>query len=115
MPWGLAIGDGGAGPTCILLQGFHIMSVTDKTQKTENPETTFAKPLDVVKDSDLSCQQKAKTLDTWEQDARELLIASSEGMTAPEEGDSPKDPNELQQVINAKDEIGENCKSKLPH
>lgn len=63
---------GGTGPTCILLQGFHIMSVTDKTQKTENPETTFAKPLDVVKDSDLSCQQKAKTLDTWEQDAREL-------------------------------------------
>lgn len=72
------------------------MSVTDKTQKTENPETTFAKPLDVVKDSDLSCQQKEKALETWEQGARELLIASSEGMTAPEEGDSPKDPNELQ-------------------
>jgi hypothetical protein len=91
------------------------MSVTDKTQKTENPETTFAKPLDVVKDSDLSCQQKAKTLDTWEQDARELLIASSEGMTAPEEGDSPKDQNELQQVANAKGELGEKCKPKPSH
>lgn len=91
------------------------MSVTDKTQKIENPEITFAKPLDVIKDSNLSCQQKTKALDTWEQDARELLIASSEGMTAPEEGDSPKDPNELQQVMNAKDEIGKNYKSKLPH
>lgn len=101
---------GGRGPTCILLQGFHIMSVADKTPKIENPETTFAKPFNVVKDSDLSCQQKTKALDTLEQDARELLLASSEGMTAPEEGNSPNDPNELQKVINAKDKICENCK-----
>lgn len=91
------------------------MSVTDKTQKIENPEATFAKPHEVKKDSDLSCQQKTKALDTWEQDARELLIASSEGMTAPEEGDNPKDSNELQQVLNAKDEIAEKCKSKPSH
>lgn len=83
------------------------MSATDKTQKIENPETTFAKPSDVVKDSGLSCQQKTKALDTWEQDARELLLASSEGMTGPEEGNSPNDPNELQKVINAKDKIRE--------
>ena len=91
------------------------MSVTDKPQKIENPEATFANALDVIKDSDLSCQQKTKALDTWEQDARQLSTARNEGMTAPEEGASPKDQNELQQVANAKGELGEKCKPKPSH
>ena len=91
------------------------MSVTDKMKKIENPAATFSKPLDVVKDGDLSCQQKTKALDTWEQDARQLLTASSEGMPAPEEGHSPKDPNKLRQVVNAKGRLGKNAKSKPSH
>jgi hypothetical protein len=91
------------------------MSVTDKTQKTENPAATFAKPIDVIKGSDLSHQQKIKALDTWEQDASQLLTASNEGMTAPEEGRSPEDPNKLRQVVNAKGELGEKPKSKSSH
>ncbi len=91
------------------------MSVTDKTQKIENPEATFANPLDVIKNSDPSCQQKTKALDTWEQDARQLSTASNEGMTAPEGGHSPKDPDELQQVLNAKEAPCEKPKSKPSH
>ena len=91
------------------------MSVIDKTQKIENPAVTFAKPIDVIKDSDLSHQQKIKALDTWEQDAGQLLTASNEGMTAPEEGGSLDDPNKLRQVVNAKGELGEKPKSKPSH
>jgi hypothetical protein len=86
-----------------------------ENEKKENPAATFSKPLDVVKDGDLSCQQKTKALDTWEQDARQLLTASSEGMPAPEEGHSPKDPNKLRQVVNAKGRLCKNTKSKPSH
>lgn len=34
----------------------------------------------VVKDEDLSTREKKDALDTWEQDARQLLVASDEGM-----------------------------------
>ena len=40
----------------------------------------FDKPKDVVKDKDLFTHEKKDALDTWEQDARQLLIASNEGI-----------------------------------
>ena len=46
---------------------------TPKIDKIEQPETHFQSPTDVVKDSKLSHEDKKKTLDTWEQDARQLL------------------------------------------
>ena len=64
------------------LQGLYIMSVTDKTKKIEKPAAALVKPLDVIKDIGLAHQQKTKVLDTWEQDARQLLTASSEGIRA---------------------------------
>jgi hypothetical protein len=39
----------------------------------------------------LPLDEKQKALNTWEQDARQLLTASSEGMTGGEEGTQPDD------------------------
>ena len=54
--------------------------------KVEDPATHFDKPNDVVHDVKLSLDEKQKALNTWEQDARQLLTASSGGMTGGEEG-----------------------------
>ena len=58
------------------------MANTSKTKnKVENPEVHFAKPKQVVKDNVLSHDEKKKALNTWEQDERQLLAASNEGMS----------------------------------
>ena len=54
--------------------------------KIEQPETHLQSPTDVVKDSKLSHEDKKDALNTWEQDARQLLTASNEGMPGSEEG-----------------------------
>ena len=43
------------------------------TEKVEKPAQHFEKPKDVVKDQQLSAREKVDALDTWEQDARQLL------------------------------------------
>ena len=48
--------------------------------KVENPDAQFDKPTEVVKDKALSHEEKKKALNTWEQDERQLLTASNEGM-----------------------------------
>jgi hypothetical protein len=70
--------------------------------KIEQPETHFRSPTDVVKDSELSREDKKDALNTWEQDARQLLTASNEGMTGSEEGLDKKDNHRLGEVIRAK-------------
>ena len=56
------------------------MASTSKiNDKVENPEAHFAKPKQVVKDNALSQDDKKNALNTWEQDERQLLTASSEG------------------------------------
>ena len=47
--------------------------------KVEDPATHFDKPNDVVHDVNLSLDEKKKALNTWEQGARQLSTASSEG------------------------------------
>ena len=44
-------------------------------QKVDKPASKFETPGDVVKDKDLSHAEKKKALNTWEQDARQLLTA----------------------------------------
>jgi hypothetical protein len=56
------------------------------TLKVDNPAAIFEKPSDVVKDRKLSQDEIRKALNTWEQDARQLMTASNEGMPGPEEG-----------------------------
>jgi hypothetical protein len=68
----------------------------DKVQK---PSTHYDEPREVVLDSSLSRDQKVKTLDTLEQDARQLADASSEGMGGGERG-------KLHEVLIAEQALG---------
>ena len=83
--------------------------------KVEDPATHFDKPDDVVHDVKLSLDEKQKALNTWEQDARQLLTASNEGMTGSEEGTQPDDHHHLGEVVRAKDAVGEKQKQKPAH
>lgn len=83
--------------------------------KIENPTAHFDKPNDVVHDVNLSPDEKKKALNTWEQDARQLLTASNEGMPGSEEGAQPDDDNRLGEVVQAKDKIGEKPRGKPAH
>ena len=80
--------------------------------KVVDPGAHFDKPKDVVKDSTLSRDEKKQALDTWEQDERQLLTASSEGMPAQTEGIRKDDGNRLGEVIRAEEKIGEKPKQK---
>ena len=83
-----------------------------KDRKVENPSSTFDKPIDVVKAPELSLDEKKKALNTWEQDARQLLTASNEGMPGPEEGLEKEDTHKFGEVVRAKDAIGQKPKRK---
>jgi len=50
-----------------------------------NPSAYFAQPQDVLTHPDLSRELQLKLLRQWEQDARELAEAESEGMGGGEE------------------------------
>jgi hypothetical protein len=80
-----------------------------------NPEAYFDKPKDVVRDDALSHEEKKKALDTWEQDERQRLTASNEGMPGNDEGEQKKKANRLDKIVQAKDQIGEMPKHKPSH
>jgi len=83
--------------------------------KITNPETNFDKPKDVVQDNALSHQEKKKALNTWEQNERQLMTASNEGMPGSDEGQLKKETNRLDEVVQAKAQIGEKPKHKPSH
>ena len=66
--------------------------------KIEKPHKHFESPHQVVLDPALSKEQKLEALDHLEQDARQLAVASSEGMSG---GEGTK----LQEVLAAKDAL----------
>jgi hypothetical protein len=80
-----------------------------------NPATAFEKPSDVVKDSKLSKGAKVAALDTWEQDARQLMTASNEGMPGRDEGLDLDDHHQMGRVVRAKEAIGEKANHKAAH
>ena len=80
--------------------------------KRENPASHFTKPSEVANDRKLSHGDKEDALNTWEQDARQLLMASNEGMTASDEGNT-RDGVHLDDVVRAKKTIAEWPKNKL--
>jgi hypothetical protein len=86
-----------------------------KNEKIEQPGTHFQSPAAVVKDRNLSHEEKKNVLDAWEQDARQLLTASNEGMPGSEEGLVKEDNHRLGEVIRAKGKIGEPPKHKPSH
>ena len=58
---------------------------------------------------------KKNALNTWEQDERQLLTASNEGMSGSDEGLRVDNDNRLGEVVRAKGEIGEKPKHKPSH
>jgi hypothetical protein len=90
--------------------------VSDSSRdRVDNPQTHYDKPADIAADKKLSPDEKSKALSNWEQDARQLLAASNEGMAGSAEGLEPDDHHRLGEVIRAKAEIGENPKLKPSH
>ena len=63
----------------------------------------------------LSRMKKKGALSTWEQDARQLLIAGNEGMPGSEEGIDKDGRHRLGEIVGAKTKIGERTKHKPPH
>ena len=86
-----------------------------KQQKVESPATSFATPADVLSDKELSHDDKKEALNIWEQDARQLLTASNEGMPGCEEGIDPHDHHGLGEVVRAKDKLGDKPALKSAH
>jgi hypothetical protein len=80
---------------------------TSTEEKVLSPATRFKKPDDIVKDGELSQREKREALNTWEQDARQLMTAINEGMAGAKEGLTLKDHHRLGEVLRAKDNIGD--------
>jgi hypothetical protein len=76
-----------------------------KTRKIHNPQAEFERPIDIAKDSELSQPEKKKALENLEQDARQLITASNEGM-APEDEHVVEHEPKLDEVVKAKGRIG---------
>lgn len=86
-----------------------------KTRRIEHPATFYSSPDDIAKDNSLSPEEKKKALNTWEQDARQELTASNEGMAGSKEGIDPSDHSRLGEIERAKDKIDEKPKHKPSH
>jgi hypothetical protein len=78
-----------------------------KRDKIKQPQAHYRTPDDVVRDPHLSAGEKKRALDSWEQDARQLMTASNEGMPASEEGRKAEAHPRLGEVVRAKDKMGE--------
>jgi hypothetical protein len=81
----------------------------------DNPAAAFDKPSDVVQDASLTHEEKRDALNTWEQDARQLMTASNEGMPGPHEGLEPDDHHRMADVVRAKRALGEKPQQKPAH
>jgi hypothetical protein len=89
-----------------------IQQTSPKKEKMVSPATTYDKPHDIVTDKELSHVEKTEALNTWEQDAWQLMTASNEGMPGAEEGLESQDHHRFGEVVRAKDKIGENPNHK---
>src|SRR5476649_3093580 len=90
------------------------MSKIDKDKAQSNPAAVFNKPDDIVKNRELTANQKKKALQEWELDARLTAVAAEEGMTKDDDKmlDEPK-KNPLPEIKKAQEEIGRaSCREK---
>jgi hypothetical protein len=86
-----------------------------KADKIEHPQSHYATPDELIDDHALSVDEKIKALKIWEQDARQMLTASGEGMPGSEEGIDPSNHNMLGQVERARDKLQRPPKSAAMH
>jgi hypothetical protein len=57
-----------------------------KKAKLERPADYYKSPADITQDTELSADEKRQALNTWEQDARQMMTASNEGDQPPLSG-----------------------------
>jgi hypothetical protein len=86
-----------------------------KKAKLEHPANHYKSPDEITKDVDLSEEEKRQALNTWEQDARQMMTASNEGMEGDDEGLDKSDTHRLGEVVRAKAKIGAKPKHKASH
>jgi len=86
-----------------------------KKAKIEQPANHYKSPDEIIKDADLSEEEKRQALNTWEQDARQMMTASNEGMEGDDEGLDQSDTHRLGEVMRAKAKIGAKPKHKPSH
>ena len=85
-----------------------------KAEKLLHPATQFNTPTEILDDAELTEEEKKAALDTWEQDARQLMTASNEGMPGKQEG-ADADHHRLGDVGRAKSRMGAKPKHKPSH
>jgi hypothetical protein len=86
--------------------GGYRMDRVSREDRMKHPATHYKTPDDILEDKDLSFDEKMEALGTWEQDARQLVTASNEGMEGSEEGIEPTAHHRLGEVIRAKKKLG---------
>jgi hypothetical protein len=91
------------------------MDHVSRTNRNKHPATRYKTPDDIVDDKELSFEEKKAALDIWEQDARQLVTASNEGMAGSEEGIEPEDHHRLGEVVRAKEKLGASLEPKDSH
>jgi hypothetical protein len=74
-----------------------------KADKIEHPQSHCATPDELIEDRAFPRRQNKGKI--WEQDARQMLTASGEGMPGSEEGINPSDHSMLGQVERARDKL----------
>ena len=85
-------------------------AASSKIDKIEHPQSHYATPDELIEDRALSFEEKRNALKIWEQDARQMLTASNEGMAGREEGIDPSNHHMLGQVERAKDKLQRSAK-----
>jgi len=75
-----------------------------EADKIEHPQSLYAKPDELIEDCAFPRRQN-NALKIWEQDARQMLTTSGEGMPGSEEGINPSDHSMLGQVERARDKL----------
>ena len=85
-------------------------AASSKIDKIEHPQSHYATPDELIEDRALSFEEKRNALKIWEQDARQMLTASNEGMAGSEEGIDPSNHHMLGQVERAKDKLQRSAK-----
>jgi hypothetical protein len=91
------------------------MEHASKVDRIKQPATHYKRPEDILEDNALSFEEKKEALDTWEQDARQLVTASNEGMPGSDEGAQRDDHHRLGQVVRAKEKLGATPTRKPSH
>lgn len=83
------------------------MSKIDKEKALTNPASVFKKPEDIVKNCELTANEKKKALEEWELDTRLTAVAAEEGMTKDDDkavDDNKKSP--LPEIKKAQEAMG---------